>query len=70
MSAGRSAVGGPRSGARGEFGDLIPLRPSTGIPATCLRGHFLVHYGMTRPFSHRYRLHCTLCLWTRFERDR
>jgi len=26
-----------------------------------LRGDILAHYGMTRPFSHRYQLHCTLC---------
>ncbi len=27
----------------------------------CLRGEYLTHYGMTRTYSHRYRLHGTLC---------
>lgn len=31
---------------------------------------YLAHYGMTQTYSHRYQLHGTLCLETRFERDR
>ena len=56
-----AAVGGPRSGARGEYGDLIPIRPARGQPVLCLRNHYLGLYGMTRTFSHRYQLHATLC---------
>ncbi|QKV81138.1 GNAT family N-acetyltransferase [Amycolatopsis sp. Hca4] len=55
-------VGGAvRSGARGEFGGLIPVRPTTGTLVVCLRGHRLELYGQLKPFSHRYRLHATLC---------
>jgi GNAT superfamily N-acetyltransferase len=52
-----------RSGARGEFGALIPVRPATGTPAVCLRGHRLDLdlYDKLAPYSHRYRLHGTLC---------
>lgn len=56
--------GAVRSGARNEFGgELLPLRPSTGQPATCLRGHWLNLdlYDKLAPYSHRYRLHATLC---------
>ncbi|MFC0438088.1 GNAT family N-acetyltransferase [Kutzneria buriramensis] len=57
-----SIVGGPPSGARGEYGDLIPIRPaSTGKPVVCLRGHRLELGGMTATYNHRYRLHATLC---------
>ncbi|SEB47091.1 hypothetical protein SAMN04489727_2010 [Amycolatopsis tolypomycina] len=70
MTAHQPAVGGPRSGVRGEYGDLLPIRPSTSIPAQCLRGEYLTHYGMTRTYSHRYQLHGTLCLWTQLGRDR
>jgi hypothetical protein len=57
----RPYIGGPRSGARGEYGDLLPIRPGTGIPAQCLCGEYLAHYGMIRTYSHRYQLHGTLC---------
>jgi hypothetical protein len=30
-----------RSGARGEFGDLVPVRPGARRRAVCLRGHWL-----------------------------
>jgi GNAT superfamily N-acetyltransferase len=55
------AVGGVASGARGEYGDLLPIRPANGIPTQCLRREYLTHYGMTQPYSHRYRLHSILC---------
>ncbi|WIV60724.1 GNAT family N-acetyltransferase [Amycolatopsis nalaikhensis] len=61
MTTGQPAVGGPRSGARGEYGDLLPIRPAAGVPVQCLRGEYLTHYGMTQTYSHRYRLHGTLC---------
>jgi GNAT superfamily N-acetyltransferase len=56
-------MSGARSGARGEFGALIPVRPATGTPAVCLRGHRLDLdlYDKLAPYSHRYRLHGTLC---------
>ncbi|MEV6639378.1 GNAT family N-acetyltransferase [Amycolatopsis sp. NPDC051371] len=57
-------VGGVvRSDARREFGELIPVRPATGRPTVCLRGHRLDFdlYGKLAPYSHRYRLHATLC---------
>ncbi len=52
-----------RSGARGEFGGLIPIRPATGKLVACLRGHRLDLdlYDKLMPYSHRYRLHGTLC---------
>ncbi|WIV57995.1 GNAT family N-acetyltransferase [Amycolatopsis nalaikhensis] len=52
-----------RSGARGEFGGLIPIRPATGNVAVCLRGHRLDLdlYDKLKPYSHRYRRHGTLC---------
>lgn len=50
-----------RSGARGEFGALVPVRPQTGTLVTCLRGHHLDLYGKLKPYSHRYRLQGTLC---------
>ncbi|MGV9365570.1 GNAT family N-acetyltransferase [Amycolatopsis sp. NPDC003731] len=55
--------GPARSGARGEFGGLIPVRPATSNVVTCLRGHRLDLdlYGKLKPYSHRYRLHGTLC---------
>ncbi|EWM19873.1 GNAT family N-acetyltransferase [Kutzneria sp. 744] len=57
-----SIVGGPPSGARGEYGDLIPIRPTIpGRPMACLRGHRLELGGMTATYNHRYRLHATLC---------
>ncbi|WP_103349716.1 hypothetical protein [Amycolatopsis sp. CA-128772] len=63
-------VGGPRSGDRGEFGDLLPVRRARSSPVLCLRSHYLTHYGMIQMYSHRYRLHTTLCLWTRLGCDR
>ena len=57
-------VGGAvRSGARGEFGALVPVRPATGKAAVCLRGHRLDLdlYDKLAPYSHRYRLDGTLC---------
>jgi hypothetical protein len=63
-------VGGPRSEDRGEFGELLLIRRALGSPVLCLRSHYLTHYGMPQMYSHRYRLHTTLCLWTWFERDR
>lgn len=53
--------GAVRSGARGEFGALLPVRPQTATLVTCLRGHHLDLYGKLKPYSHRYRLRCTLC---------
>ncbi len=52
-----------RSAARGECGALIPVRPATGKPLACLRGHRLALdlYDQLAPYSHRYRLHATLC---------
>ncbi|MET8848510.1 GNAT family N-acetyltransferase [Amycolatopsis sp. NPDC004625] len=52
-----------RSGARGECGELIPVRPATGKLVVCLRGHRLDQdlYAKLKPYSHRYRLHGTLC---------
>ncbi len=52
-----------RSGARGEFGGRIPVRPATGSLVVCLRGHRfdLDLYDKLKPYSHRYRLHGTLC---------
>ncbi|MEU8637689.1 GNAT family N-acetyltransferase [Amycolatopsis sp. NPDC048633] len=52
-----------RSGARNEFGELLPVRPATGKPSACLRGHRLDLglYEKLAPYSHRYRLHATLC---------
>ncbi|MFG1645520.1 hypothetical protein ACGFMK_35005 [Amycolatopsis sp. NPDC049252] len=52
-----------RSGARGEFGGLIPVRLATGALVVCLRGHRLDVdlYNKLKPYSHRYRLHGTLC---------
>lgn len=54
-------VGGLPSGARSEYGNLIPVRPATGRPVVCLRGHRLELGGMTATYNHRYRLHGTLC---------
>ena len=55
--------GAVRSGARGESGGLIPVRPTTGALVVCLRGHRLDVdlYDKLKPYSHRYRLHGTLC---------
>ncbi|MFJ9782485.1 GNAT family N-acetyltransferase [Amycolatopsis sp. NPDC101161] len=52
-----------RSGARGEFGALVPVRPVVGEIDRCLRGHWLNLdlYDKLAPFSHRYRLHGWLC---------
>ncbi|RSD16340.1 N-acetyltransferase [Amycolatopsis eburnea] len=52
-----------RSGARGEFGALIPVRPAVKEIKTCLRGHWLILdlYDKLAPFSQRYRLHGWLC---------
>jgi hypothetical protein len=52
-----------RSGARGEFGGLIPIQPTTSKLIVCLRGHRLGLdlYDKVKPYSHRYRLHGTLC---------
>ncbi|MEV6825651.1 GNAT family N-acetyltransferase [Amycolatopsis sp. NPDC051102] len=57
------ADGAVRSGARGEFGGLIPVRPATSTLVVCLRGHRLDLdlYDKLKPYSHRYRLHGTLC---------
>ncbi len=55
------AFGGPRSGARGEYGDLLPIRAAVGVPVQCLRNEYLGLYGLTQTYSHRYRLHGTLC---------
>ncbi|MGW3960161.1 hypothetical protein ACWED2_10080 [Amycolatopsis sp. NPDC005003] len=57
------ADGVVRSGARGEFGGLTPVRPATGKLVVCLRGHRLDLdlYDKLKPYSHRYRLHGTLC---------
>jgi hypothetical protein len=55
--------GAVRSGARREFGELIPVRPAIGKSIVCLRGHRLDLdlYDKLAPYSHRYRLHATLC---------
>ncbi|WP_103355616.1 GNAT family N-acetyltransferase [Amycolatopsis sp. CA-128772] len=55
--------GAVRSGARGEFGGLIPIRPATSKLIVCLLGHRLDLdlYDKLKPYSHRYRLHGTLC---------
>ncbi|MEU8632746.1 GNAT family N-acetyltransferase [Amycolatopsis sp. NPDC048633] len=52
-----------RSGVRRELGELLPVRPSTGKSAVCLRGHRLDLdlYDKLAPYSHRYRLHATPC---------
>lgn len=52
-----------RSGARGEFGALIPVRPAGKETERCLRGHWLTLdlYDKLAPFSQRYRLHGWLC---------
>ncbi|MGV9362045.1 GNAT family N-acetyltransferase [Amycolatopsis sp. NPDC003731] len=52
-----------RSGARGEFGALVPIRPAVKDVKTCLRGHWLNLdlYDKLAPFSQRYRLHGWLC---------
>ncbi len=52
-----------RSEARGEYGGLIPVRPATSKLVVCLRGHRLDLdlYDKLKPYSHRYRLHGTLC---------
>ena len=57
------AGGAVQSGARGEFGGLIPIRPATSKLVVCLRGHRLDLdlYDKLKPYSHRYRLHGTLC---------
>jgi GNAT superfamily N-acetyltransferase len=58
-----AAHGAVRSGLRDEFGELLPVRPATGKPIVCLRGHRLDLdlYDKLAPYSHRYRLHATLC---------
>ncbi len=61
MSRAVRTYSGVASGARGEYGDLLPIRPANGIPTQCLRREYLTHYGMTQPYSHRDRLHSTLC---------
>lgn len=55
--------GAVRSGARGEFSGLTPARLATGELVVCVRGHRLDLdlYGKLKPYSHRYRLHGTLC---------
>ncbi|WP_086674855.1 GNAT family N-acetyltransferase [Amycolatopsis pretoriensis] len=60
---GSQTGGAVRSGARNEFGELLPVRPATGRPAACLRGHRLDLdlYEKLASYSHRYRLHATLC---------
>ncbi|WP_326943224.1 hypothetical protein OG439_24570 [Amycolatopsis sp. NBC_01307] len=52
-----------RSGARNEFGELLPVRPAAGKPTVCLRGHRLDLdlYDKLAPYSRHYRLHATLC---------
>ncbi|WP_290050346.1 GNAT family N-acetyltransferase [Amycolatopsis solani] len=57
------ASGAVRSGARGEYGGLIPVRPASSKLVVCLRGHRLDLdlYDKLKPYSHRYRLHGTLC---------
>ena len=52
-----------RSGARGEFGALVPVRPAIKKIERCLRGHWLTLdlYDKLAPFSQRYRLHGWLC---------
>ncbi|SEF38378.1 Acetyltransferase (GNAT) family protein [Amycolatopsis pretoriensis] len=52
-----------RSGARGEFGALVPIRPAVKKTEKCLRGHWLTLdlYDKLAPFSQRYRLHGWLC---------
>ncbi|WP_326948450.1 GNAT family N-acetyltransferase [Amycolatopsis sp. NBC_01307] len=58
----RATVGGPASGTRGEYGELLPVRPATAAPpVVCLRGHYLALFGMIKSHSPRYRLHTTLC---------
>lgn len=54
---------GVRSGARGEFGALVPVRPAVKEIERCLRGHWLTLdlYDKLAPFSQRYRLHGWLC---------
>jgi GNAT superfamily N-acetyltransferase len=58
---GRRQIGGVRSGSRGEYGDLIPVRPAAGRADRCLRGHWLDLYGRLASYSQRYRLHATFC---------
>ncbi|WP_410645375.1 hypothetical protein [Amycolatopsis sp. lyj-346] len=55
--------GAVRSGARGEFGGLIPVRPATSRLVVCLRGHRLDLdlFDKFKPYSHRYRRHGSLC---------
>jgi hypothetical protein len=47
-----------------------PIRTAAGVPVQCLRNEYLGLYGLAQTYSHRYRLHGTLCLWTWLERDR
>lgn len=62
MSPDSPVVGGPASGTRGEYGELLPVRPATAAPPVlCLRGHYLALFGMIKSHSPRYRLHTTLC---------
>jgi hypothetical protein len=70
VMAEQPAVGALRSGARGEYGGLLPIRHAAGVPVLCLRNEYLALYGMPRTYSHLYRLHGTQCLWTWFECDR
>ncbi|TDX84935.1 GNAT family N-acetyltransferase [Amycolatopsis arida] len=57
-----------RSGARGEFGRAVPVRPMREprrVPDRCPRGHRLDLAGVTVGWSPRYQLHqltCQACL--------
>ncbi|WP_020672309.1 GNAT family N-acetyltransferase [Amycolatopsis nigrescens] len=57
-----------RSGAQGEFGHAVPVRPARDraalFPAWCLRGHELKIAGAGRGWSHFYnlpRVTCQVC---------
>jgi GNAT superfamily N-acetyltransferase len=50
-----------RSGAQGEFGSAIPVRPATEDASRCLRGHLLTLAGGKGNWSHYYRLRVTGC---------
>jgi len=56
----------PASGAQGEFGHAVPVRPASGsggaqVPDWCLRGHYLGVGGAGVGWSHFYRLTDITC---------
>jgi hypothetical protein len=59
-----------RSGAQGEFGSAIPVRPGTEAADRCLRGHLLTVAVGKGNWSHYDRLRvsgCRLCATLEFE---